>query len=65
MLKSVKMKLGFEVDRDGKTRMKSKTISNISKQASDDNLKAVSDSLYVLIDGTKVETTKVVESTIE
>ena len=65
MLKSVKMKLGFEVDRDGKTRMKSKTISNIYKEASDDNLKLVASSLYELIDGTKVETTKVVESTIE
>ena len=65
MLKNVKMKLGFEVDRDGKTRMKSKTISNISEQADDEKLKVVANSLYALIDGTMIETTKIVESTIE
>ena len=65
MLKSVKMKLDFEIDRDGKTRMKSKTISNISQEADDAKLKVVANSLYDLIDGTMVETTKVVESTIE
>ena len=39
MIKSIKMKLGFEIENGGKTQMKSKTISNISQEATDENLK--------------------------
>ena len=65
MIKSIKMKLGFEIDKGGKTQMKSKTISNISQEATDENLKKVANILYQLVDGNSIETTKVVESTIE
>lgn len=65
MIKSIKMKLGFEIDNGGKTQMKSKTISNISQEATDENLKNVANILYQLVDGNSIETTKVVESTIE
>lgn len=65
MIKSTKLKLGFEIDKDGKTQMKSKTIANISQEAQNENLKAVANSLYQLIDGSPAETTKIVESTIE
>lgn len=65
MIKSIKMKLGFEIYNNGKTQMKSKTISNISQEATDENLKKVANILYQLVDGNSIETTKVVESTIE
>ena len=65
MIKSIKMKLGFEIDNGGTTQMKSKTISNISQEATDENLKNVANILYQLVDGNSIETTKVVESTIE
>ena len=65
MIKSIKMKLGFEIDNEGKTQMKSKTISNISQEATDESLKNVANVLYQLVDGNSIETTKVVESTIE
>ena len=65
MIKSTKLKLGFEIDKDGKTQMKSKTIANISQEATEDSLRAAANSLYQLIDGSPAETTKIVESTIE
>ncbi|MDO5018195.1 MAG: DUF1659 domain-containing protein [Lagierella massiliensis] len=61
-IKSTKLKLGFKIDEDGKLKNKSKTIQNISSEALDENLIAVADNLYALIDGTAEETTKIVET---
>ncbi|WP_300410880.1 hypothetical protein [Lagierella sp.] len=62
MVKSVKLKLSFDVDNGEKILKKSKTIQNISQEATEDGLVEVAGKLYDLIDGTSGETTKIVES---
>lgn len=64
MIKNIKMQLGFEVDENAQTKLKKYSVTNVSREASDENLRIVANAIYQLIDGSPVETLKIIETTV-
>lgn len=64
VVEKVKLKLNYSVNSGEKTVKKSRTYSNISLEAEDDNLKVVGDEILALVNGENKLVYKVEESAL-